>query len=678
MARHRQTHLQTCRDLRTGSRHLHLIPAVMQVLNHNRYYMSDYLTKWADPGLMEYRRIQICPTCGGSGYDPERTGHVCRNCDGVGLYLGEDPIELPDGNLLILTGEHGAPSELQTIGLPYDFIESTSAWVETVLIMPKDEWTGSLNANAYNYLAVLYFAQSDGPCATCGGSGKAEGDPYVDGDALPVPLVNYLNTEVSFTAEKTLEGQPASEPFTFVLLETDEERRTEKEIARTQNGTDGKITFNPVVLNPATPKTYYYIVREEADAENSTIAYDTGEDIYRVTVSLDNDGIPVVDKKLMSGDGVFRNTYKGGSLAIEVKTGGNIPHWPWWQPPKFPVNVVLKNREGKPLAGHPLPTLTQKVQLSAKAGNDTLTVSDVMTRAESTAGNMTDSEGRGTIMIEGGSVATITGLPDGVTYEVSQPESSMPKGFSQSSAEGTTGTIRAGQESRAILENTYKEEDPPKPSEDPPKPSEEPPKPSEDPPKPSEEPLKPSEDPPKPSEEPPKPSEDPPKPSEEPPKPSEDPPKPSEEPPKPSEEPPKPTGEPTKSPKTTDEPIATGVITPKVTPTATPTATPKAAPTATPTATQTVTPTATPTATSTPTSTEMPIPTATPTSMVTAPPTATPSVNPMHTPAPTNNPKPHVVPKTGDADNPLLWVGLILIGLIGIGGLTLGKYRKKK
>jgi LPXTG-motif cell wall-anchored protein len=64
--------------------------------------------------------------------------------------------------------------------------------------------------------------------------------------------------------------------------------------------------------------------------------------------------------------------------------------------------------------------------------------------------------------------------------------------------------------------------------------------------------------------------------------------------------------------------------------------------------------------------------------MVTAPPTATPSVNPMHTPAPTNNPKPHVVPKTGDADNPLLWVGLILIGLIGIGGLTLGKYRKKK
>ena len=495
------------------------------------------------PGLMEYRRIQICQTCGGNGYDPERTGQVCRNCDGVGLYLGEDPIELPDGNLLILTGEHGAPSDLGALGLAYDFIESTSAWVETVLIMPKDEWTGSMNANAYNYLAVLYFAQGDGPCATCGGSGKAAGDPYVDGDALPVPLVNYLKTEVSFTAEKTLEGKPASEPFTFILLETDEERRTEKEIARTQNGTDGKIAFNPVALNPATPQTYYFIVREVADAENSTIAYDTGEDIYRVTVSLDNDGIPVVDKKLMSGDGVFRNTYKGGSLAIEIKTGGYIPHWPWWQPPKFPVNVVLKDREGRPLAGHPLPTSSQKVKISAKAANGVLTVSDVMNRAEGTTANVTDSEGRGTILIEGGSIATIAGLPDGVTYEVSQPEDSMPKGYSQGSAEGTTGTIKAGQVSKATFENNYQGEG---------------------------------------------------------------------EGPEPTTEQPKPSAEPTPSDKPTDEP------------------------------------------------------------------TVKPTEGPTATPAPTNTPKPQPVPKTGDTGNPLLWVGMILLGLIGIGGLTYGKFRKKK
>ena len=385
-------------------------------------------------------------------------------------------------------------------------------------------------------------------------------------------LVNYLKTEVSFTAEKTLEGQPASEPFTFILLETDEERRTETEIARTQNGTDGKITFAPVALDPADPKPHYYVIREAAEPESSTIAYDTGEDIYKVTVSLDNDGVPVVDKKLMSGDGVFRNTYKGGTLEIEVKTGGHIPRWPWWQPPKFPVNVVLKDCEGRPLAGYPLPTSTQKVKVSAKAGNGMLTVSDVMTRAESTAGNVTDSEGRGTIMIEGGSVATITGLPDGVTYEASQPADSMPKGYSQGSAEGTTGTIRAGQVSKATFENNYQGEE-------------------------GEEPA-------------------------------------------PTSEQPKPSAEPTPSDKPTDEPT--------VKPTATPTAKPTDAPTAKPT------------------------------EETTAKPTETPKVTPTAAPAPTDTPKPQPVPKTGDTDNPMLWVGLILIGLIGIGGLAYGKYRKKK
>lgn len=78
MVRHRQTHLQACRDLRTGRRHLHLIPAVMQVLNHNRYYMSDYLTKWADPGLMEYRELNVDDLPRISSYYGLRP---CTSCD---------------------------------------------------------------------------------------------------------------------------------------------------------------------------------------------------------------------------------------------------------------------------------------------------------------------------------------------------------------------------------------------------------------------------------------------------------------------------------------------------------------------------------------------------------------------------------------------------------------------
>ena len=562
-----------------------------EIINLSSFFNADHMN--------------ICTACNGTGWAPNSTGIPCSSCNGKGTvfkdcthpnFNAEDnycpdclygqftakAIHTPNGLVLLeyplygydlnaFCGKLGIDpatfpaSASYNVLLVYTFTEEH--WAEAVKI--KSLFNSTIDGGA---LVYLLEGATDNICPVCHGNKVVLGDPYVDGDALPVQLVNYLKTEVSFTAEKTLEGQPASEPFTFVLLETDEERRTEKEIARTQNGTDGKIAFEPVALNPATPQTYYYIIREVADAENSTIAYDTGEDIYKVTVSLDNDGIPVVDKKLMSGDGVFRNTYKGGSLEIEVKTGGHIPRWPWWQPPKFPVNVVLKDCEGRPLAGYPLPTSTQKVQLSAKAGNGMLTVSDVMTRAESTAGNVTDSEGRGTIMIEGGSVATITGLPDGATYEASQPADSMPKGYSQGSAEGTTGTIRAGQVSKATFENNYQGEE-------------------------GEEPV-------------------------------------------PTSEQPKPSAEPTPSDKPTDEPT--------VKPTDEPTVKPTDAPTAKPT------------------------------EETTANPTETPKVTPTAAPAPTDTPKPQPVPKTGDTDNPMLWVGLILIGLIGIGGLAYGKYRKKK
>ena len=43
---------------------------------------------------------------------------------------------------------------------------------------------------------------------------------------------------------------------------------------------------------------------------------------------------------------------------------------------------------------------------------------------------------------------------------------------------------------------------------------------------------------------------------------------------------------------------------------------------------------------------------------------ATPTPSP--TPAPTPSPTPHPVPQTGDNDNPVLWVGLILLGIAGL------------
>ena len=48
--------------------------------------------------------------------------------------------------------------------------------------------------------------------------------------------------------------------------------------------------------------------------------------------------------------------------------------------------------------------------------------------------------------------------------------------------------------------------------------------------------------------------------------------------------------------------------------------------------------------------------------------------------APTASPTPKPVPRTGDSEHPLLWAGMILIGLLGlavIGGIAAAAKRKK-
>ena len=422
----------------------------VDVLNGAPAYAGD---PFILPGVLENPQVQICPICGGNGYNPDRPGQPCTRCDGMGVDLGTDPIELPDGNLLILMNEHGMATDLQKSGLPYDFIANTSAWVETVLIMPADKWTGRTDASVFSYLALVYLAQGEGSCATCGGSGKADGDPYVDGDALPVPLVNRIKTGVTFTAEKTMEGQPASVPFDFELLETDVNGKTKREVAKARNGADGKITFAEVEIDPNDTDPRYFVIRE-IPGTDSRIQYDTSPIMYKVSWVNSQDGGRTLDKKLLSGDGVIRNRYKDGSLAVTVTSSGYHYHH-WFFKPVFPVTVTLKDSQGKPLANRTFAVgmeTRSTAEHSAAAGGATL---------------VTDDRGQGTLTIEGGKTAVVSGLPDGTSYKAEQPEGSMPEGFAQSESEGTSGTIRGGEESRASFKNAYNGNDnPPEPSPD--------------------------------------------------------------------------------------------------------------------------------------------------------------------------------------------------------------------
>ena len=58
-------------------------------------------------------------------------------------------------------------------------------------------------------------------------------------------------------------------------------------------------------------------------------------------------------------------------------------------------------------------------------------------------------------------------------------------------------------------------------------------------------------------------------------------------------------------------------------------------------------------------------------------PTSTPEPTPTVKPTPTPTPTPKPVPKTGDSGNPALWIGLVLLGLMGI-GTEIGFRMKRK
>ena len=407
--------------------------------------------------------MKSCPNCRGTGLDPAGTGDPCGTCKGAGFTFA--PCTHPNQTGAICPdciGILGAPaihrdgmvigpvlpgftlSELcEMTYVPEDQCPSCiTPGVYAGYVFTEEEWaTIQENPNAlYNYLhriAAIYPARTEDPCSVCGGTGKVDGELVVDGEAEPVQLVNYLKPEVSITATKTFEGKPATEKYTFGLYESNENGYTTKLIETVENKPDGTITFSTMWLDPTVTEPYYFVVRELSDGDD-TIEYDSHEALYVVTFTENEDGLFTPDIKTI-GDTEFRNGYKDGSLAVEITMDGPVPEG---NQPVFPVEIVIKDRDGKPMANATFIVTeeTKRRALRAAGSGNVLT---------------TDSEGRATLQVPGGKTLIVSGLPHGATFEVSQVSGSMPEGFAQSTAEGTKGTVKGGTQSRTTFGNTY-------------------------------------------------------------------------------------------------------------------------------------------------------------------------------------------------------------------------------
>lgn len=189
------------------------------------------------------------------------------------------------------------------------------------------------------------------------------------------------------------------------------------------NDDEGFVAFDDVSFGVEdVGKTYTYIIAEK-DMDDTTIAYDTHHVEYTFTVQDDGRGhitlSPAPSAATAVGSLVFDNTDKTGALEISKIVDGAYD-----DSTVFSFTIGLKDTDGHALVG-------------------TYPWSDG-------ASNGTVSDG-GKVNIRAGGSLTISGIPNGTVYSVSEDDAD---GFKLISHDGDTGVIVSNETKEATFTNS--------------------------------------------------------------------------------------------------------------------------------------------------------------------------------------------------------------------------------
>ena len=165
--------------------------------------------------------MDLCPKCGGTGYKPDSPGTPCGTCGGIAASFPEENgaqvLHLGDGRLIWqLTNQLSMEEILEHTDLDASMFPKTSYWVIAGYVFTEDGYA-SANGNILalmdmaDTMALVYVAEGEGDCPTCHGTGKVDGELYVDGEAEPVALVNRLKAGSLAITVKT--GSYTPPPF---------------------------------------------------------------------------------------------------------------------------------------------------------------------------------------------------------------------------------------------------------------------------------------------------------------------------------------------------------------------------------------------------------------------------------------------------------------------------------
>lgn len=201
---------------------------------------------------------------------------------------------------------------------------------------------------------------------------------------------------------------------------------------------DGNIIENPWYdwasatfdnLEYTKPGEYKYYIREKI-GNDSTVEYDEHIEYITVVVTDNGDGT-------LAAEVVYEKDHDGAPFINKMKTGS------------LTVSKTLQNATGIVANKR----FEFKLELKDSSGNPLTGVYKVV-KSDGTAYDLTVTDGiaQRLITIKGGETFTVSGLPHGAQYTVTETEE---QAFTLLESDGTTGTITGGETSEASFTNIY-------------------------------------------------------------------------------------------------------------------------------------------------------------------------------------------------------------------------------
>ena len=260
---------------------------------------------------------------------------------------------------------------------------------------------------------------------------NAQGFALVDSDGTDGVITGGAGSEATFTnvysalgeiqlaAKKIFRGgEIKDEMFAFQLLDG-----LGNVLQTVYADAKGNVLFAPIDYTEADAgKDFLYRI-QEVDSGDASIEFDGHSETVKVHVEDNGDGTMTVTAEYDEDGAEFTNVRKTGWLTV-TKSVQNVTGVS--AEISFEFLIRLKDASGKPLTG---------VYEVTKSDGTTTTVKD-----------------GGTVSIKGGQWFTVTGLPHGTRYEVTEQNA---KGFTLVASDGAEGEITGGSTSTAAFSNSY-------------------------------------------------------------------------------------------------------------------------------------------------------------------------------------------------------------------------------